>query len=99
MGAMKVVALLRNAIRSVTGILEDSLWEALGWVTTPETRCEYVHVRSSQTSLFVKVSGVVPHPKASHKESSRIPVTDLIAFLNRATTFIAPKKNPPRITN
>jgi len=73
--------------------------KALGWVTTPETFTNMEVCDERTWTYSQRVSGGFTHPETFHKESSRIPVTDLIAFLNRATTFIAPKKNPPRITN
>jgi len=38
--------------------------QASGWVTTSETRCEYVHVRSCANIVLAKVSEVVTHPVA-----------------------------------
>jgi hypothetical protein len=37
--------------------------EALRWVTTPGTRCEYIPVRSAANLLLAKVPGGVTHPQ------------------------------------
>ena len=38
-----------------------SFWIRRQLGVPPETRCEYIHVRSSKTSLFLKVSGGTPN--------------------------------------
>jgi len=78
---------------------DPNLHEVLGWVNPPETFTNR-EVCDERTWMYSqRVSGGFTHLKTFHKESSEIQTSNLTAFLNRATHFTAPKKNPPGITN